>query len=76
MKNTLRFTSIIFLLILASLACSVLDSSGSSGGGSTSLPAGVLFQDDFSDSSSGWDQINMEEGITDYESGYSSFAQF
>ena len=32
-----------------------------------------LFHDDFSDSSSGWDQINVQEGIADYENGqYSS----
>lgn len=28
-----------------------------------------LFHDDFSDSSSGWDQINVQEGIADYENG-------
>jgi hypothetical protein len=29
----------------------------------------VLFQDDFSDSSSGWDRVNLPEGITDYTDG-------
>ncbi len=48
-------------LILTTLACSLLNSS-------QALPEGTLFQDDFSDSSSGWDQNNTEEGITDYES--------
>jgi hypothetical protein len=26
----------------------------------------VLFQDDFSDTSSGWDRVNVSEGVTDY----------
>jgi hypothetical protein len=33
------------------------------------LPSNVLFQDDFSDSSSGWDQISDTDGLTDYENG-------
>jgi hypothetical protein len=50
------------VLLLASLAC------GSSTPGEP-LPEGVLFQDDFSDTSSGWDRITADEGITDYENG-------
>ncbi len=29
----------------------------------------VLFQDDFSDASSGWDQVEAEEGVTNYADG-------
>lgn len=36
---------------------------------STALPSNVLFQDDFSDPSSGWDQVDSEEGTTDYIDG-------
>lgn len=32
-------------------------------------PSNVLFQDDFSDSSSGWDQFSDADGITDYDNG-------
>ena len=32
-------------------------------------PEGVLFQDDFSDTSSDWDRVDVEEGITDYGDG-------
>ncbi|MEN8172060.1 MAG: hypothetical protein ABFS03_04190 [Chloroflexota bacterium] len=34
------------------------------------MPSNVLFQDDFSDTTSGWDQTTSEEGMTDYENGY------
>lgn len=70
MKKNIRFIAIISLLVLLSLACSLLGSTDEPAGGPSGLPAGVLFQDDFADSSSGWDQVNMEEGITDYENGY------
>jgi len=39
---------------------------------STSAPqplTQILFQDDFSDPYSGWDRINVAQGITDYENG-------
>lgn len=31
--------------------------------------SGILFEDDFSDTSSGWDRIDDEDGITDYYDG-------
>jgi hypothetical protein len=57
-------------LILASLACSLL-TSGDNGGDDAppQLPSNVLFQDDFADPTSGWDQISEENGITDYADG-------
>lgn len=32
-------------------------------------PAGALFEDDFSDPSSGWDRVNRSDGSTDYDDG-------
>jgi hypothetical protein len=62
MKKKLNFIIIIVVLVLTALAC------GSSTP-SEPLPEGVLFQDDFSDTSSGWDRVNVSDGITDYEDG-------
>lgn len=63
---------VISVLLLASLACSV--SSLLPGGNSGSQPSGsnALFSDDFSDVDSGWDRINKDYKITDYdgEGGY------
>lgn len=62
MKTKLYLLTMIAVLVLAALAC----------GSSTPaepLPEGVLFQDDFSDTSSGWDRVNVEDGITDYADG-------
>lgn len=61
MKKVYLFV-IIIVLILSVLACA-------SGTPSEPLPEGVLFKDDFSDTSSGWDRVNVDEGITDYENG-------
>ena len=63
MNKKYALFSAILALILASIACSL------AGGAAQSLPEGVLFQDDFSDASSGWDQVNTGDGITDYENG-------
>ncbi len=63
MKNILRFSTILIVLALAILACSVTS-------GGDDLPSNVLFQDDFSRTSSGWDRVNIEgEGMTDYQDG-------
>jgi len=35
----------------------------------TNLGQMVLFQDDFSDTSSGWDRVDAAEGVTDYTNG-------
>jgi hypothetical protein len=67
MKKRLSFISIIVVLVLAILACG-----GSSGGSGddTSLPSNAIFQDDFSDTGSGWDSIRVDnEGMTDYDNG-------
>ncbi|MBN1668263.1 MAG: hypothetical protein JW862_14315 [Anaerolineales bacterium] len=59
MKNQYKLLLIITTLAIAILACSF---------GGEELPEGVLFQDDFSNTSSGWDRVNIAgDGITDYE---------
>jgi hypothetical protein len=63
MKINFRLISIFTIFSLTILACATLSTES---GGTT---AGILFQDDFSDPSSGWDQVRNDEGITDYEDG-------
>ncbi len=61
-----RFGLILTLLALAALACALFpigEDDPASPGDS------VLFQDDFSDPSSGWDQVEVDEGVTDYIDG-------
>ena len=63
MKNHWRFLAFVLVLGLAILAC----------GGGTTPPSdpNIQFQDDFSNTGSGWDQVQVEgEGMTDYENGY------
>lgn len=62
MKKKLYILLMIAMLVLAALACG-------SDTPSEPLPAGVLFQDDFSDTSSGWDRVDVDDGITDYVDG-------
>ena len=75
MVRNLKFLAILAAMALAILACSLTGGdtppSGNESGSSVSIdPASnVLFQDDFSDPTSGWDQINEVEGITDYSNG-------
>lgn len=61
-KLTLIFA--LLALVLASLACSA----GSSGDTAPAAP-NILFQDDFSSKRGGWDEINVDDGITDYGDG-------
>lgn len=63
-----RFIAVLSVLLAASTACSLIPSGGESEG-DPEQPSNVLFQDDFSDPSSGWDQISAEDGITDYIDG-------
>lgn len=75
---------VIAMLVLASLACSYVSRLLEGGdpfptepqqpGNETipeaeQVPSNVLFQDDFSDPSSGWDQFSDADGVTDYENG-------
>jgi hypothetical protein len=50
------------VIMLASLGCGLLSET-------EPMPEGVLFEDDFSDPSSGWDRVDVAEGITDYGDG-------
>jgi hypothetical protein len=65
MNKRLSFISIIVVLTLAILACG-----GSDDLANTAPPSDVVFQDDFSDTNSGWDSARVEnEGMTDYDNG-------
>jgi hypothetical protein len=55
------------LLVVTILGVSVL--ACSMGNQAEPVNNQVLFQDDFSDTSSGWDRVNLPEGITDYSNG-------
>lgn len=55
-------------LMLTTLACSLPGLNNQSSDGSE-LPPDILFIDDFSDTASGWDRINEDEGVTDYVNG-------
>lgn len=61
MKKNFGFLIAVLVLALAILACG--------GTTSTTLPENVLFQDDFSRTSSGWDRVNVADGMTDYDNG-------
>jgi hypothetical protein len=64
MKTRIGFSLI--ALLLAITAC-LLPKFGSDEGNQPT--SNVLFQDDFSDPYSGWDQIEEPEGVTDYHDG-------
>lgn len=55
-----RNVAVIVFLALAISACS---------GAGITLETGVLLQDDFSNSGSGWDRVDEAEGSTDYQDG-------
>lgn len=64
-KNHLRIFLAFFVIALTVLACG-----GGTTTGGTNQPTNVIFQDDFSNTSSGWDTIRVtDQGITDYENG-------
>jgi hypothetical protein len=63
MAKPLRsFALFLVPLLVLTLACSALSG--------PKVDSSVLFSDDFSDSSSGWDQVQAAEGVTDYENGH------
>lgn len=66
MKSNPRILMMVAVLIFSSLACQAL-----SGGSATDQPGSsdLLFKDDFSDTSSGWDQVSTDNGETDYANG-------
>jgi len=60
MKQTPRIFFLMLVLAVVTLACSI---------GAPDFPEGVLFQDDFSSTSSGWDSYSGDDGTTDYTDG-------
>jgi hypothetical protein len=64
-----RLLLALLTLALSALACSVPQLGEIVGTSAPALPNNVLFQDDFSDPSSGWDSVTAAEGITDYADG-------
>lgn len=61
-----RFFTLFITLIFASLACNM---PGDLGGAPTQEPSNILFQDDFTDPTSGWDQVTDADGETNYANG-------
>lgn len=58
------------IAVLAALGLAVLACQAPSSRAAQRTPSSVLFQDDFSNPSSGWDRVDSNEGITDYAQGY------
>lgn len=54
--------TILLILALTLVACRAT-------GDSTPQPGSVLFQDDFSDPASGWNQVSEANGLSDYDDG-------
>lgn len=67
MLKSLRYLSLICALALPVLACQII--SGAAQLEEPTLESDVLFRDDFSDPSSGWDSYRDSDGITDYDNG-------
>lgn len=72
----IRIRWFITLLILTGLACAGLPVSfeglvnpDGAQQNPTLVPGGILFQDDFSRPFSGWDRMQADEGIMDYDGG-------
>lgn len=64
-----RLIIIAMALALASIACQAI--TGPTVENQASLSTGeVLFKDDFSNTSSGWDRVTAANGVTDYVDGY------
>ncbi len=68
MTSRPRLLSIALTLALAPIACQAI--AGPTVENQASLPTGeVLFKDDFSNTSSGWDRVTTANGVTDYIDG-------
>ncbi len=64
LRNKLIWFATIFLTILVSISCRVLFPNKGD-----ESPGQILFQDDFSDPSSGWNRVTTEVGESDYADG-------
>lgn len=76
MKKRSLFVLLGAAIILSMTACSLLDSItskigtfGSNTDSGADAESGILFSDDFSSTSSGWDQFSSAEGSADYNNG-------
>lgn len=68
MQNKLKLAIFVTALALAGLACAALPDTGSGGDGGGG--PNILFQDDFSSTSSGWEDTYRDaSGMTDYDQG-------
>jgi hypothetical protein len=65
-KKQLHRLFVICILLISSLGCNLSQVAKIFGEYPTN-PGDLLFQDGFSDPSSGWDRIRTPEGMTDYE---------
>lgn len=65
MKKNVLLLSIMLFTALACNATSLIPKISDT----TEVPSNVLYQDDFSDTSTGWPSITDADGITDYEKG-------
>jgi hypothetical protein len=62
----MRFFFFLLAVVLSMLACQATSPADSQ---EPTQPEGVLFQDDFADPDSGWDQVTAADGVTDYADG-------
>lgn len=60
---------VVAVLVLVTLACSFSPVVTPAGGGGGGQPSNILFSDDFSNTNSGWDQVQEDDGVTDYANG-------
>jgi hypothetical protein len=63
MDRKTKLLALLFIIALAALACSTITNVGSSSS------ANILFEDDFSNPNSGWDQETYVDGMTGYSDG-------
>ena len=63
-----RWFVVLLSLFLASLACRVTPD-GSQVSEETEQPGRIIFQDDFSNPSSGWNRAATQSGVSDYDDG-------
>jgi hypothetical protein len=64
------FTYVISLFVFTALACqSPIPSLASAPAQPAALSGSVLYQDDFSSSTTGWDRLASAEGVMDYDGG-------
>ncbi|MFN2281046.1 MAG: family 16 glycoside hydrolase [Anaerolineales bacterium] len=66
MAKKIQTLVLLSIILMMSLACSLSQVSRLFGEYPQN-PGDLLFQDGFSDPSSGWDRVQSEEGMTDYE---------